>query len=187
MEQEYNYKIIILGSVNVGKTSISNRFVYNGFKNAQDATVGASFFRKTINYDLRDITLQIWDTSGNNRFSSLLPMYYRNAKGVIVVYDVTERKTFNRITEILADLRKHVDYILPIVLVGNKFDLGSREVTYEEGAKIAKIYNLEFIECSAKTGVNIPEIFNLLVDKLTKDYVPVGIKLDEYKRESCCF
>ena len=144
-------------------------------------------YRKMINRNLRDITLRIWDTSGNNGFNSLLPMYYRNAKGAIVVYDVTERKSFNRITEILADLRKHVDYILPIVLVGNKFDLDSREVTYEEGVKIAKIYNLEFIECSAKTGINIPEIFDLLVDKLTEDYVPTGIKLDQVRKESCCY
>ena len=164
-------KILMIGDSNVGKTSILKRFVDGRAYNMEDihiATIGVDFKIRTIIVDGKAIKLQIWDTAGQERFHSILPQYYRNAQGVIVVYDVTVQSTFDNVTNIwlkqleqnIPDLKEEVSAIL----VGNKRDLSERrKVESAEASEIADKLGMKFLETSAHNGYNIEDTFTTMV------------------------
>jgi Ras-related protein Rab-21 len=154
----------------VGKTSILLRYVENTYDAACPSTLQASYLEKRViiedgtnNYSSsdgnaaasrREAQLSIWDTAGQERFHSLGPIYYRDAKGAILVYDVTDRPSFERVRKWTKELRKMVgdgDKIC-ISIVGNKIDLQDRAVDTEEAKKYALSVGAAFLEVSAKTG-----------------------------------
>ena len=186
------YKVVLLGTAWVGKSSITRRFIYDSFNYRTESTIGASFFKKKLNIKDTNIILNIWDTSSSSRFSSLLPMYIRNANVVLLVYDITNIESFNKITTILLDLKRHIDINeLTIMLVGNKSELTNRMVMYEEGKSFAKDHDLLFMECSACTGENVVEIFNELATAMVKKSPPKIEKniilTDTVKDKHCCY
>jgi len=153
-------KVIILGDSNVGKTSLMNQYVHKRFSNQYKATIGADFLTKEIMIDDKLVTLQIWDTAGQESFRSITRSYYRGAAGALLVYDITRRETFNHLTRWLEEARQNANQSMVIMLIGNKSDLDHRrQVSKEEGEKFAAENNLIFLETSAKTAANVEEAF----------------------------
>jgi len=152
-------KLVILGDINTGKTSILVRLVKGHFIAYHEATIGASFLSKQLVVDNVPVKFEIWDTAGSERYYSLAPMYYRGALAAIVVYDITNEESFERALKWVVE----VEQIQPkpiIALLGNKVDLEkSRVVKKETAQQYAKENNLLFSETSAKTGEGIIEIF----------------------------
>jgi len=189
----YNYlaKTIILGDTTVGKSSILQQFINKKFSASYDVTIGIEFGSKLINI-INDgktevVKMQIWDTAGHERYRSITRSYYRDSAIVFLVYDVTNRLSFDSLSRWIEDINIYVninDAHKPvIVILGNKIDLENmRCVTTMEGEKFATEHNILFCEVSAKNGINIDEIFNKAIRNaynIISPYKPYIIKLDE--------
>ncbi|MHA1739263.1 MAG: Rab family GTPase [Candidatus Heimdallarchaeota archaeon] len=172
---QHLFKVIIVGAGKVGKTSLTIRFAEDRFRESYLPTLGVDFLTKNLTIDGKKIKLQLWDTGGQEFVISLLPFYYTGAHGGVLVYDMTNRNSFNSLDYWLKQIRQNAGDI-PLVLAGNKIDiLDQRKVTEEEGRSFAESRNLLYLETSAKTGVSIPDLFDTLVkviigkeDKKTK-------------------
>jgi len=148
----------------VGKSSLLYRMVENEFLEKPSATVGTDFSTKTIEYQNQSVQLQLWDTSGQEKFNSLTRSYYQGAKIAILVYDITDYESFSEAKELLEDVKSLVESWCVFVLVGNKLDLESnRTVSIEEATNYAKRNDLLFIEISPKDGTNIDELFRMVL------------------------
>ncbi|KAF2227122.1 ras family-domain-containing protein [Elsinoe ampelina] len=154
------YKLVFLGEQSVGKTSLITRFMYDSFDNTYQATIGIDFLSKTMYLEDRTVRLQLWDTAGQERFRSLIPSYIRDSSVAVVVYDISNAKSFAQTRKWVDDVRSERGNDVIIVLVGNKTDLNDkREVTTAQGEEEAKKHNLMFIETSAKVGHNVKPLF----------------------------
>ncbi len=157
-------KILLIGDSNVGKSSILVRYTEDMFSPTYITTIGIDFKVKKININVngenKKIKLQLWDTAGQERFRSITTSYFRGAQAAIIVYDVTNRETFDHVKGWIDDLHFNGGKNINIFLIGNKIDNDRyREVSQEEGEEFAKKYKIEFFECSAKTNLNIDDIF----------------------------
>lgn len=167
MSEKYDYlfKIIVVGEGGVGKTALLMRFVENKFLDDYKMTIGVDFSIKTIDVPINDqnrkVKLQIWDTGGQERFSYTRPLYYRGAVGGLVVFDLTDRKTFENLDRWFTEVYTTCVSV-PLMLVGNKVDLPNRQVALEEGEKLARSRNLPYFEASAKSAQNVNDIFEKL-------------------------
>ena len=162
-----NYKIVVLGDINVGKTSILSRFRYGSFDQSYMPTLGIDFFTKNLFYEDKTIRLILWDTAGQERFRSLIPSYLKNADCIIIVYDITNKDSFNSLTHWLNDAKNNTIEGTIFVICGNKIDLKEkRVVTNEEIDEYIKKENLLYVECSAQNGEGIKELFNLIAKNL---------------------
>uniref|UniRef100_A0A8C8B2S8 Ras-related protein Rab-17 n=1 Tax=Otus sunia TaxID=257818 RepID=A0A8C8B2S8_9STRI len=163
----YIYKVVLLGSTSVGKSSLAYRYVRNDFRDSLP-TVGCSFFTQMLNLEVATIKFEIWDTAGQEKYHSVCHLYYRGAHAALLVYDITNKETFNRAKLWLRDLEKEFlpDEIV-IALVGNKVDLaGEREVATEEGEEFARTKGLLFMETSAKSNHQVNDIFMAIAQEL---------------------
>uniref|UniRef100_A0A8V5H9I2 Ras-related protein Rab-17 n=1 Tax=Melopsittacus undulatus TaxID=13146 RepID=A0A8V5H9I2_MELUD len=163
----YPYKVVLLGSTSVGKSSLAYRYVRNDFKESLP-TVGCSFFTQTLHMEVATVKLEIWDTAGQEKYHSVCHLYYRGAHAALLVYDITNKETLNRAKLWLRDLEKEFlpDEIV-IALVGNKVDLAAeREVTTEEGEEFARTRGLLFMETSAKSNHQVNDIFMAIAQEL---------------------
>lgn len=167
-EFDYMFKLLMIGDSGVGKSSLLLRFTSDDFDDLSP-TIGVDFKVKYVTIEGKKLKLAIWDTAGQERFRTLTSSYYRGAQGIIMVYDVTRRETFTNLSEIWA---KEIDLYSTNqdcmkMLVGNKVDKeGDRVVTKKEGMDFAREYGCLFIECSAKTRVNVQQCFEELVLKV---------------------
>ncbi|XP_026473075.1 ras-related protein Rab-18-like [Ctenocephalides felis] len=160
-------KILIIGESGVGKSSLLLRFTEDNFDEDQSLTIGVDFKTKKITIDGSVIKLAIWDTAGQERFRTLTPSYYRDAQGAILVYDVSNKNSFNKMQEWLSELDTYSTRPnLVKMLVGNKIDKEPREVSREEGLKFARRHKTLFIEASAKTCTGVQCAFEELVHKI---------------------
>ena len=164
MSAKYIIKILTLGDTSVGKSSIVLRFTEEKFDDNQFSTIGIDFKTKFIKRGDSSVKVLIWDTAGQEKFQNIARQYYKGANGVLLIYDIGNRKSFQRIDFWLKELKDNNRLEeLFICLVGNKIDMeDKREITREEGQKYAKDNNIIFFEVSAKTGDGI----NLLFDKV---------------------
>ena len=154
------FKIIIIGNSATGKTKIINRYLKNVFEEDSQPTLGFQTEIKEFQIEQDKITVQIWDTAGQEKFAYLTLVYYKSAKGALVVYDITDRDSFNRIEKLIDDLKNGSDKNIYIILVWNKNDLDDkRVVTKEEGESLAKKLNLGFCEVSAKLEKELKMLF----------------------------
>ena len=158
------YKILLLGDGLVAKTGILKRFIEGKFYDNPKGTVGVDFAAKILEMkNGRKIKLQIWDTVGQDRYRVSIGNYFKGTHGIILIYDITNKKTFQNLINWMEFIRKNTSSTIPIFLVGNKMDDEEhRQVAIEEGEEFAKKNELMFSECSAKTGKNVNYIFEKL-------------------------
>ena len=151
-------KIIILGSSEVGKTSILDRYFQNIFRSNPLSTIGIDFQTKFFKFDSRKIKVNYTDTAGQEKFHAISINYLKAANGVILVFDVTKQQTFDALEDWLKDLKENNKLEIQKVLIGNKVDLEEyREVKKEDAENFAKSIGCNYFEGSAKTGQNINE------------------------------
>jgi Ras-related protein Rab-2A len=166
---DYILKFIIVGDTSVGKSNILSRFANNRFRKSHDMTIGVDFATKLISRNNVVYKLQFWDTAGQEAFRSITKTFYRGAIGCLIVYDVTNRKSFESLSFWIGDLKQYCDQNTVIILVGNKVDLESeREISTDEGKALAESNNLLFFETSAATGFNIRACFDEAIDKISE-------------------
>ncbi len=158
------FKVVFFGDGGVGKTTLINRYLTGVFKSDSVITIGVDFHVKRIEVEEKRVTLQIWDFAGEDRFRFLMPSYVIGASGGIFMFDITRYtslKNFNDWLEIFKKGYKGDNHQMPVLMVGSKLDLEyKRAVSRDEAFELAKKNNLlGYIECSAKNGQNVQEIF----------------------------
>ena len=167
MSRLRKYKLVFIGDQSVGKTSIISRFQFDTFDDHYQTTIGIDFVSKTVPVDDGTVRLQLWDTAGQERFRSLIPSYIRDSHVAVVVFDITNRESFESTSKWIADVRAQRGNDVVIVLVGNKTDLAAqRAVTTAELEARAAEQEIMFIETSAKEGFNIKLLFRRLATAL---------------------
>ncbi|XP_022199382.1 ras-related protein Rab-37 isoform X3 [Nilaparvata lugens] len=155
-------KVMLLGDSGVGKTCLLVRFRDNLFLSGNFiSTVGIDFRNKVVTVDDSKIKLQIWDTAGQERFRSVTHAYYRDAHALLLLYDVSSKTSFDNIRAWLGEIKEYAHDDVVIMLLGNKADCPSSErlVRREDGERLAREYNVPFMETSAKTGLNVELAF----------------------------
>ena len=165
-EINHEYKILLLSCTPAGKTCILNRFIENRYIDNFLGTIGIDFKAKIIELDNgKGVELQIWDTSYTERSRACYREYlYKIADGIILIYDITDRNSFEGLDGCFNDIIYCYSKDIPIFLVGNKIDREDRrKITFAEGEEFSKKHGLMFCECSAITGENIDFIFNKLL------------------------
>lgn len=156
----YLFKYIIIGDSAVGKSNILLKYAHNQFKPEYQLTIGVEFGAKNIEINNKTYRIQIWDTAGQENFRSITRAYYKNSVCALVVYDITNKESFDNVKGWIEDCKSQSPKTILMVLIGNKVDLDSeRAVSTEEGEEFAKRNNMQFFETSAKTGYQIEEIF----------------------------
>ena len=185
----YSVKIIIIGDQNVGKTNIIHRFTDGEFSNQYMITIGMDYLSHNIKINKNIFHLQLWDTAGSERFRSITKGYFSNSACAIIVYDITNEKSFDSIKEWVNECKLYTNKNIHLVLVGNKNDLKEqRKIEKEQGEELAKEYDMKFFEASALTGDNIEEIFVDICKTINKNIndklydlndPSIGIKISE--------
>ena len=154
------YKFIVIGSSGVGKTAILTRLVDHVFTGESQSTIGVEFIATSINVEGSVFRLQIWDTAGQERFRAIAKAYFRSAIGVMLVFDLTDRKSFDDLNGWLNDVHAHCDPNVVVTLIGNKSDLeNSRKVSESEARAFADLHQLQYLETSALDGSNVELAF----------------------------
>lgn len=185
MSKPQTFKFIVIGSSGVGKTAILKRLIDDVFTTESQSTIGVEFLATTLEIEGQAVKLQIWDTAGQERFRSIAKAYFRSAIGVILVFDLTERKSFDDLNQWLSDIHALCDPNAVVTLIGNKLDLSSqRTITASEAENFASLHQLVYFETSALGGDNIQEAFqrtaaailrkNINVDKPVEPPQPTG-------------
>ena len=196
---EIQIKIVIIGDTGVGKTNFIFQFADGKFVEIHMATVGFDFKSRIIKLpkSQKSVKLQVWDTAGQERYMSLNKNLFQKVQGIILMYDLTKRESFENITNWLNIVNQNVTN-KTTVLIGNKLDLAEnqRKVTEEEGKKFAKDNHLLFFEGSASTGENVEEIFAVMAEKIynnlmgdndtSMNSVQLNKKKGKDKKSGCC-
>ena len=196
-KKDFLYKILLLGDSSVGKTCFLMRYADNTFQEIHMSTIGLDYKFKDVQLDNgKTVKVQIWDTAGQDRFRSITRNYYKGAHGIIVIYDVTNRKTFENVKNWIRQIKDEVSSKVSISLVGNKIDDSeNRKVSEEEGKNLADSFGVVFFEASAKDGIGVNECFLDLVKKTVNVYghsannsngEKISAKNDNNKKKGCC-
>ncbi|WXG39958.1 MAG: Rab family GTPase [Candidatus Freyarchaeum deiterrae] len=164
---EYTFKIVLVGEPGVGKTSIIRRYIQGIFEEKYRATVGTRIFTKELDVDDRHVTLSIFEIGGPEKFRFGENVLYKGADGAVIVFDITSDGSFQVLDDWFAQTESNLGGEVPLVLVGNKYDLGgSRRVQKQEALSYASSHGAEYLESSAKTGKNVMNLFYSLILKI---------------------
>ena len=166
---DYSLKYIIVGEAGVGKSNLLLRYVYDSFKEDYQLTIGVEFGEKLVKYNNKTYKIQIWDTAGQEQFRSITRAYFKSSICSFVVYDITNRETFENVKHWVEDCRNYMPKNVLIFLVGNKSDLEEqRKISKDEGEELADSFGLSFFETSAKNNVNVNSIFGKSLEEIVK-------------------
>ncbi|XP_048248528.1 ras-related protein Rab-37-like isoform X7 [Haliotis cracherodii] len=190
-------QVMLIGDSGVGKTCLLVRFKDGTFLSGSFiSTVGIDFRNKVVDVEGTKVKLQIWDTAGQERFRSITHAYYRDAHALLLLYDVTNKASFDNIRAWLAEINEYAQEDVVIMLLGNKADIaGERVIRREDGERLAREYGVAFMETSAKTGMNVELAFMAVARdlKMKKTRRPNEPKFNvadyveqEKKNASCC-
>ena len=164
INEDYLFKIIVLGDCAVGKSNILSKYSKNIFNKSSKSTIGVELVTKFFRYENKIIKVNIWDTAGQARFTSMITTYYKGAKGALLVYDITRKNTFDNIDNWLRELISINTNKISVSLIGNKNDLSLlRQVSKDKAQEKAKKYGMKFYETSALDSSNIKLAFEDLI------------------------
>ena len=208
MSYDYLFKLIFIGEPRVGKTSYADRLVDDKYKNQYGPTLGVDFYSKHITLDDNVVIKNhIWDTAGQEKFSPLIRNYYKGIAGAVIMFDITNRNSFNKVRYWITqlDANKDTDKYIPVIVIGNKIDKEDRKVSRKEAEHLAYNNDMLYDEISCKSGINLEESFKRIVidiyARMDKEALGPGIRrhfsqenisYDEYSQEplkvkqSCC-
>lgn len=167
MAKQYDvlFRLLMLGDSGVGKTCMLRRFTESEFDPSHISTIGVDFKMKTLEIDGIKVRLQIWDTAGQERYQTITKQYYRRAQGIVFVYDITNQPSFQHLAKWASDVDEFAPDMVQRILVGNKSDEEQRrQVSKNQGSKLAETYGMEFFETSASTSANISECFTRVAE-----------------------
>nr|AAM64619.1 putative Ras-like GTP-binding protein [Arabidopsis thaliana] len=203
-DYDYLIKLLLIGDSGVGKSCLLLRFSDDTFTTSFITTIGIDFKIRTVELDGKRIKLQIWDTAGQERFRTITTAYYRGAMGILLVYDVTDESSFNNIRNWMKNIEQHASDNFNKILVGNKADMdeSKRAVPTAKGQALADEYGIKFFETSAKTNLNVENVFMSIAkdikQRLTETDTkaePQGIKITKQdtaassstaEKSACC-
>ncbi|KAM7134809.1 ras-related protein Rab-8A isoform 1-T1 [Macrochelys suwanniensis] len=178
---DYLFKLLLIGDSGVGKTCALFRFSEDAFNATFISTIGIDFKIRTIELDGKRIKLQIWDTAGQERFRTITTAYYRGAMGIMLVYDITNEKSFENIRNWVRNIEEHASPDVEKMILGNKCDVNDkRQVSREQGEKLAIGFGIKFMETSAKANINIENAFFTLARDIK---AKMDKKLVEYRSQ----
>ena len=185
-QYDLSFKVIVIGDSGVGKSCLTNRATKNMFDENYSTTIGFEFYTFNIKMLGKIVKLQIWDTCGQEIYRSLISNFYRNSSLAIIVYAINSKESFKNIDMWLKELRMNASPDVKVMLIGNKLDLeDERKVSTEEGESYAKRNNFyQFIEASAKTGINTKNTFIEIAYMFYEDYLKYKIEDDEIPKEN---
>ena len=159
-------RIIVLGNSSVGKTSLILRYTEDTFNTSFAVTIGLDYKVKKEVINGKNVTLQLWDTGGQERFRNITKSYYGKANGVVLVYDCTDVKSFQEIRSWITQIESHARVDIVKVLVAAKCDKEDVKVSLEMGQNLAEEYNIKFFVTSSKTGQNVNETFSYVAEEI---------------------
>ncbi len=183
---QFLFKTMVIGEGAVGKTTLVNRYVTGVFERDYKTTIGSQFAVKLTHISPPDseystgIKLQAWDVAGQARFKAVRKMYYSGAAGIILVFDVTRRRSFTELVKWLEEADESVGSRVPMICVGNKTDLPDRAVPSDEAKRWAEDKGFLYMESSAKTGEGVADMFTVLAEVMWRE----AKKSQEEKRKS---
>ncbi|KAH0570275.1 Rab1a [Spironucleus salmonicida] len=173
-EHDYLFKMLLIGDSSVGKSSMLLRFCDRLFNNTYITTIGVDFKIRSVSVpypsteQASNVKLQIWDTAGQEKFRTITQTYYRGSHGIMMVYDVTNRDSFESVEMWMREVNVHAGADVTKLLVGTKIDKEGRQVSVEEGQNLASKLNIKFIETSSLTGDNVEQAFSDLAIEILK-------------------
>ncbi|KAK7068525.1 Ras-related protein Rab-24 [Halocaridina rubra] len=198
MSGKVDLKVVMLGQISCGKTSVVERFIYNRFNNNYQNTIGAAFGARYLDVQGKRICLGLWDTAGSERYEAMSRIYYRDAKAAVICYDITNSKSLDRAKFWVSELQRSEESC-KLYLCGTKLDVVQddphrRQVDYHDVNDYAEQICGKFFETSSKTGHNIEELFACIVEEYAEDNAEIIATLDkstiilkeENKSKRCC-
>merc|ERR1719235_2879323 len=166
-EYDYLFKLLLIGDSGVGKSCLLLRFADDTYTESYISTIGVDFKIRTLDLDGKTCKLQIWDTAGQERFRTITSSYYRGAMGIVIVYDVTDKESFNNVKHWMQEIDKYASENVNKLLIGNKCDLSSKKVvSYDEAKELADSLNVQFMETSAKNAHNVEQAFQTMAREI---------------------
>ena len=183
MKYDKKCQLLIVGNSAVGKSSILRRFAQDKFNPNYFATIGVDFFTKDVILDQKKIHIKMWDTAGQERYKALTQGFFRNAQGIMIVYDIKNKESFNDLKYWIQSIENNINIQnknIPAIIIGNKIDLNDREVDKNEAEQFAKSKNYKYFEVSAKSGQGIDESIKYLIQKV----IEVNDKNEEQVKKS---
>ncbi len=159
-------KLVVIGESSVGKTNILSRYCKNEFNKEIKMTIGVEFFTKIVSIQGKSIKFQIWDTAGQERYKSITNSFFTSTTAAIVVFDLTNNQSFEKVDFWINEVKQHTKDDLIIMLIGNKSDLENRSVSPKDIQKKAELYKIEYVETSALLNENINEAFERIITRI---------------------
>ena len=170
-DSDYSFKLVIVGDSGVGKTNLLTRFTRNQFSLNSRNTVGFNNDQKTLVIDGKVIRAEIWDTAGQERYRSMSPSFYRGSVGALIVYDVTNKESFENIPKWIKEINTHAEGVIAILMIGNKSDKTDRVVPSELANEYATKHKCGLIETSAMNDVNVEQAFEVILRNIVQTVI----------------
>ena len=198
MDDNYDItlKLLIVGGSGVGKTNFVTRFWNNEFNQMYMSTTGVDSKSKVIEIKNKKVRIQIWDTAGQEKYKAITKNLFLKVMGALILYDITDESSFEKLKTWVSMIKEECGKHIQMIIVGNKSDLDEqRKINKEDAMNFAKEQNIEYIECSSKTGENVLKAVSLICEKILdiNDVVPdSSFMLDAslistpVKKKKCC-